>query len=602
MKRERGHSRRDFIKGVGGAVGAAAAIGSYPEGLHAEPASVAGSQTQSLARSQAQSIFPQLNDRALGWLRFLWEKSTTEDDWSRWGMPHPWWDRYTFPGVTGYGRFDLQYSTYAMLVMADQTPAWREVYTRIVDELASRYPTYWGAVDWLTQIGPDPARENYPPQFSFGIPAELRGNYDRIGWTANGVEPWGLQEDPIGADGNLFFRGWFGLMLSVYRYISGDDKWERPFAVTGYEDQDFEWDHHRIIERLEQQYRAHPEGPHCENTKIWPLCNSAAGLGVYLYDRIHGTQRHLAVQNWLEYLKDNYMGVSSAGDLEWFTTWYDPLINHKANGGGASGLGPAFLILPQDRELASFIYESAANAAGWSNPRVPARASSTGLLMAREMGDETAIIRLSAAAERAYEPRFFGEHDEKFGWWFGLNDPYPRGQQSAMMMVSEVGQGGDWARALEAPHMDKFDAPTVEGIDFPSMGVRQAWNDVASGTLYVTTYATTPDRRGVATSWRVTNLPNPDEVFVICDGEPFDRFTVEGPGTIRIDSDIDSHQFHIFTDYRGGSAPARDARRERPTTAGGAAFASARQPAREDAVSKATSEFFPDGGPACSCC
>ena len=169
-------------------------------------------------------------------------------------------------------------------------------------------------------------------------------------------------------------------------------------------------------------------------------------------------------------------------------------------------------------------------------------------------------------------------------------------------MVSEVGRGGDWTRAFEAPHMDKFNAPTVEGIDFPSMGVRQAWNDVESGTLYVATYATTPDRRGVATSWRVTNLPNPDEVFVICDGEPFERFTVDGPGTIRIDSDIDTHQFHIFTDYRGGGAATRDARREQRTTAGSAAVASAQQTARGDGARNATSEFFPDGGPTCSCC
>ena len=521
-------------------------------------------------------------------------------------MPHPWWDQYSFPGVTSYPRFDLQYSTYAILVMADQTPAWREVYTRIVDELATRYPTYWGAVDWLTQIGDDPARENYPPRFMNGIPEKLRGDYNRIGWTANGVEPWGLQGDPIGADGNLFYRGWFSLMLSVYRYVSGDDKWEQPFVVTGYEDQDFEWDHHRMVELMESQWREHPEGPHCENTKIWPACNSAAGLGVYLYDRIHGTQRHLAVQNWLEYLKDNYMGVSSAGDLEWFTSWYDPIINHKANGGPGSGLGPAFLILPQDAELSSLIYESSANAAGWNNPRVPATASSTGLLMAREMGDETAIVRLSAAAEREYEPRFFGDHNEKFGWWFGLNDPYPRGQRSAMMMISEIGRGGDWTRAFEAPHMDKFDAPTVKGIDFPSMGVRQAWNDVASGTLYVATYAPTPDRRGVPTTWRVTNLPNPDDVFVICDGEPFDRFTVEGPGTIRIDGDIDSHQYHIFTDYRGGGAPIREVRGERQTTTGSAALASVQPPACGDAgrndVRNATTEFFPDRGPTCACC
>ena len=57
------------------------------------------------------------------------------DDWSSAGIPHPWWDRYTSPVVLSYGRFDLSYSGYGLLLMAHQTPAWREVYIRIADEL-----------------------------------------------------------------------------------------------------------------------------------------------------------------------------------------------------------------------------------------------------------------------------------------------------------------------------------------------------------------------------------------------------------------------------------------------------------------------------------
>ena len=99
----------------------------------------------------------------------------------------------------------------------------------------------------------------------------------------------GLQRDPIGADGYLFFRGWFNLILSVYKYVSGDDKWERPFMVTGYGDQRFQWDHGRIVDLLEHRYATREAGPHCENTKIRFSCNSAATLGFHLYDRLHGT-------------------------------------------------------------------------------------------------------------------------------------------------------------------------------------------------------------------------------------------------------------------------------------------------------------------------
>jgi hypothetical protein len=142
---DRRWSRRAFVKQAGTAAGAIALTGS------ASAAAQAQSTIQGLPDPAANSPYPVLNRRTLGWLRFLWEKSTTPDDWSSNGVPHPWWDRYTAPVVLSYGRFDLSYSTYALLVMADQTPAWREVYTKIADGLASRYPTYWGAIDWLTR-------------------------------------------------------------------------------------------------------------------------------------------------------------------------------------------------------------------------------------------------------------------------------------------------------------------------------------------------------------------------------------------------------------------------------------------------------------------
>jgi hypothetical protein len=591
-------------------VGAAGAAALSSGALAAQPAPAPPQFAET-----PRSVHPTLNRRARGWLRFLWEKATTPDDWSADGVPHMWWDRYSNPVVTSYGRFDLHNSSYALLLMADETPAWREVYTRIADGLASRYPTYWGAIDWLTQIGDDPRRANYPPHVMQMIPERLRGNYNRIGWTANGIEPWGLSPDPIGSEGNLFFRGWFNLVLSIYKYVSGDDKYERPFEVTGYGDQVFEWDQHRIAELLERQYRERPEGPQCENTKIWFPCNAAAGLGMYLYDRIHGRATHRPVEGWLDYARENFLGVGSDGRLEWVTSYYDPIVNHKANGGPGAGVGTAFLLLPQDRELATLIYESAANALGWNDPRVEIRASQPGLVMARELGDHTALARLRAAAEREYDPRFFGDDNEMFGWWFGLNDGFPRGQLSAQMMLAEVGEGDAWGRALEAPHLDKYAAPTVEGVDFPSIGLYQAWNDTDGGALNVGTYAAAPDRRGMETSWRVTNLPNPDDVYILCDGQPFSRFAVDGPGSIRIDGDIAQRHYQIFTGYRGESAEQADARRRLQRQAGASASAAgaalaARGSAGEggadgrgDArVQEASTSLASGDGPTCACC
>ena len=79
-----------------------------------------------------------LNRRAQGWLKHLHRKATTPDDWSSSGIPNAWWDRYSGPPMTNFPRFDLQESAYAMALMADRTPAWREVYAEVLDGLLDR--------------------------------------------------------------------------------------------------------------------------------------------------------------------------------------------------------------------------------------------------------------------------------------------------------------------------------------------------------------------------------------------------------------------------------------------------------------------------------
>src|SRR5262249_1551462 len=156
----------------------------------------------------------------------------------------------------------------------------------------------------------------------------------------------------------------------------------------------------------------------------------------------------------------------------------------------AGGMLAAFLIAPQNREFASFLYEAAVNASGYRAPNAQVRSNPGLLVMARELGDAQGVGRLQAPAESEGDPRVFGRNNEMFGWWTNFpTEGYPRGQASANMMVSQIGRPGDWIRALQAPFLDKFTAPTVEGVDFPSMGLFQAWNDAASGTLNVGTYA-----------------------------------------------------------------------------------------------------------------
>ncbi len=213
----------------------------------------------------------ELSDRSLGWLRYLYRKAHTPDDWNRAGRPHPHWDDRSDPPMASWPRFDLVDSSYAMALMARTTPAWREPYVAVLDQLIARHTGWWSANDWLTQFGDDPDRANYPDFYRLLIPAELWGNYDVPGWTANGVEPWGIQMDPIAADGMLFYKGFFLVLLGLRSMIATDDRWNEPFDMIRDGEHTFRWSHSTIASHLTDQWKERPQGCHCENTKVWPL-------------------------------------------------------------------------------------------------------------------------------------------------------------------------------------------------------------------------------------------------------------------------------------------------------------------------------------------
>ncbi|PYP34226.1 MAG: hypothetical protein DMD49_00915 [Gemmatimonadetes bacterium] len=494
-----------------------------------------------------------LNKRSQGWLRHVYRKAMTPDDWTRAGEPNKWWDQYSTPPMLNFPRFDLSESTYPLALMADVTPAWREVYAQILDQLIARHTTFWAAVDWLTQFGHDPKRGDYPEAWKGTlVPDHLWGKYDAPGWTANGVDPWGLQPDPIGSDGNLFFRGFLNLMLSIYRYVSGDDKWDKPFPVAGLEDQTFDWTHSRIASFLADQWEQRPEGPHCENTKIWPFCLSAAGLGLQLTDVVSSTKHHWIYDRWTEeHLKKKYMTFTPDGRMQSMGLYYDPQIDHVQAPNPIVGLAPCWYVVPQNRPLAEMMYQTAVTTLGWNNPaftvmRPPdLRFLTMGLVLAQEFGDVVTAARLRTSVEEWCEPRFFGSDDGEFGFWFRLGEEYPRGQMSAFLMLGELVEEGSWWRLFNHPNLAKFDQPTVVGVDYPKIGLSRAFND-EDGVLHFTTYPATAPHRGDPTTFRVEHLRSSASITVRRDNADYDRWHSTAANVIEIDTDIDAHDFEVF--------------------------------------------------------
>ena len=129
-------------------------------------------------------------------------------------------------------------------------------------------------------------------------------------WTRNGKpHPWW-------DDKSLAPMLSFARMLAIHRAVSGEATWDKPFEMTGLDDRTFAWTHRAIAEYLGDGWAKVPPGPHCENTKSWPFCLSAAGLGLQLTDHTLGTSTHWVYDRWVEEaFKKKYMGFDQRGRL-----------------------------------------------------------------------------------------------------------------------------------------------------------------------------------------------------------------------------------------------------------------------------------------------
>ena len=130
-------------------------------------------------------------------------------------------------------------------------------------------------------------------------------------------------------------------------------------------------------------------------------------------------------------------------------------------------------------------------------------------------------------------------------------------------------------------HDAQFELPTVEGVDFPNLGICEARNEVIDGTLHVSTYAATVARRGEATRWKVTQLPDPKAVRVYCDDEQYSDWGIIDDHTIEINSTIASHNFRIVGATVGNTANGEQSEKG-ASTGGGASGDSAETAAETD--------------------
>jgi len=476
---------------------------------------------------------PHVPPRLLGWLKLLHRKACIDDDWSRSGAPHPSWDSYSGAPLTSWPRFDLIESALVVAVLADLTPAWRELYVDILDRLVARYVTWWGAVDWMTLKGRDPQRHAYPERWRGTlVPEELFGDYEAPGWTGDGIEPWGHQPDPIGAEGNLFYKGFLSLLLGLRARLSGEDRWEDRFAVVPDSDEGgWVYSYRSVNETLVRQWGSRPEGCHCENTKIWPLCLSAAGLGLIVRDGNAGSDSHWVFDQWFVEAERRYLRYGRDGAANGSVLYHDPIAEVSMPGTPATDLALAFYLSAQRPETAAQLWSALVKGLGWRDADHPIRGHpklvGLGRVLARELGD-SAVVRLDAYADGAEPTR---TNDGSF-FLASVSTRRTRADSRTRRCCWPRRSTARVAGARRSARSRTGASPSVRrGVDFPTLGLhQQAAFDPRSESLVVSTYAASAANGGT-TSFTVAGL--------------HPRVGLEDERTLEITCSAGEHHFHI---------------------------------------------------------
>lgn len=267
-----------------------------------------------------------------------------------------------------------------------------------------------------------------------------------------------------------------------------------------------------------------------------------------------GSNTNGAAQKWIENsMKPKYVRRNKDNAVKAVTFFYDPELKIDVSFNSAVGLMNAWYMVPQDPKLAHDMYEGVkVEFPGYFNGTaklLPGFALNIiALLMAQEFGDDEAAMVLRRRIEQIAEPRYFG--DGEFGYFFNFKELWPRGQISALLVCAEVLGKGQWQSVFNKTpeqHAARLSEPTVEGVDFPSLGISKAKNDLSEGVLHIETYAATPSQAKRKTTFRIVNLPTRSAVSVSCDGSPHPDWRSLGDRSIEITTDIGDHAFVVHT-------------------------------------------------------
>jgi hypothetical protein len=548
--------------------------------------------------------FPCISQEAAGLLKMVWRLSEISDDWTKGGSIHPAWDRWTYWPYMAKLTYNLTFAVRMLGKIAQEVPAWREVAACAASKISERMNTYVSIYDWIEQKGLDPNRDKYPYfYYRHTMPWGTGGWYNAPGYAGNGlpvsmpgffqaimlapvdpnpVHPYTYQHspgvgreydaDPVRAHNSsiMMYRGYYLDQLALGLAISGDrERWAGKQHIV-YDDE-LQWDYNaqEIADLLDANFQAPMDGGgslmlfgiDCEVGKVFPLCVGVAGLGHRLWDAMHGSSTQTGYAKWLEFAKTWVFGGNATPEAPytWGTVYYDrdlniPL-NEPQNDMPCFWTTVAYNTLPYETEwpakilrdcLAKFARREDGALRIVHSPHIAGPlvlddqwGQAFAIAAAHELGDTETYEALRAYVDRAWEPK---HTDGEFGYHFNLGEAWPRGIINHILGFAAAGGPGSTARMYNEPNLKKFDQPTLSGVDYPNLTVRQAWYDEGRRQLAVSICPGQDSSPvGSPTTLTVTNLGDSSPRVAIDGVQTDDAVTGTGPGSIRIDTTIGEH-------------------------------------------------------------
>ena len=550
--------------------------------------------------------YPVLSDRALGALKHAWSLSRVKDDWTKGGAVSDAWDRWSFWPYMAKLTYDLTYAVRMLRAIAEEVPAWRDTISDAASVFSMKMCEYAAVYDWIEQKGLDPNRASYPYfYYKHLMPPGMAGVYNAPGYAGNGlaVHAPGIFEsigiypvqpnprhpytyphspgvgrsydpDPVRAHGssNMMYKGYFLEQLAHQKAISGDSRWDEPMHIV-YDDE-LQWDYSAedIASVLDSQHTSALDpggssmkyGIDCEVGKVFPICVTVGGLGLRLHDSLNGTRHSRSYERWLKFGIKNFIagGEDKDGYFEWCSCYYDRDINYNHNipdsqiGGFWTSI--AAQAAPFHPEWAQRLYESAIRKFGREEEDalrlVLSRnilhdvvhddywAMAAALFCAHIFGDDERGRLLQNWVDQAWEPT---TKNGEFYYGFHLDEPWPRGIFNHWAAMATIGGPDSFARLYTSPNLAKFAQPTLCGVDFPTMTVRQAIFDEKNERLVIGLLPGCDSAVvGAPTTFRVCNLQG-RERHVVEDGETTADWKQIGSDEIEVMTTVRHHSFLI---------------------------------------------------------